>query len=57
MTRFRWNRFGPMFAAGVRRKRAERMRAYSNWHWHMDELFVKINGEMLYLRVTSVKVV
>ena len=50
MTRFRWNRFGPMFAAGVRRKRAERMRAYSNWHWHMDELFVKINGEMLYLR-------
>jgi putative transposase len=44
-----WNRFGPMFAAEIRRKRIDRMRAFSNWRWHVDELFVKINGEMHYL--------
>jgi len=47
--RFWWNRFGPMFAAEVRRKRIDRMRAYSNWKWHLDEVFVKINGETHYL--------
>jgi len=25
------------------------MRAYANWKWHLDEVFVKINGEMHYL--------
>jgi putative transposase len=25
------------------------MRAYSNWQWHLDEVFVKINGETQYL--------
>ena len=47
--RFWWNRFGPMFAAEIRRKRASRMRSYSNWQWHLDEVFVKINGETHYL--------
>ncbi len=47
--RFWWNRFGPMFAAEIRRKRVNRMRAYSNWQWHLDEVFVKINGETHYL--------
>jgi len=47
--RFWWNRFGPMFAADVRRKRINRKRAYSNWQWHLDEVFVKINGETHYL--------
>ena len=47
--RFSWNRFGPMFAAEIRRKRASRMRVYSNWRWHLDEVFVKINGETHYL--------
>ena len=47
--RFWWNRFGPMFAAEIRRNRASRMRAYSNWQWHLDEVFVKINGETHYL--------
>lgn len=28
--RFWWNRFGPMFAAEIRRNRVNRMRAYSN---------------------------
>ena len=44
-----WNRFGPMFASEIRRKRASRMRGYSNWQWHLDEVFVKINGETHYL--------
>ena len=47
--RYWWNRFGPMFAAEIRRKRIDRMRAFSNWRWHVDELFVKINGECCYL--------
>ena len=25
------------------------MRSYSNWQWHLDEVFVEINGEMHYL--------
>ena len=47
--RFWWNRFGPMFAAEVRRKRVDRMRTYTHWRWHLDEVFVKINGEKNYL--------
>jgi len=47
--RFWWNRFGPLFAAEIRRSRVKRMRAYSNWQWHLDEVFVKINGELHYL--------
>ena len=44
-----WNRFGPMFAAEIRRKRVDRMRAHTQWRWHLDEVYVKINGEMRYL--------
>ena len=44
-----WNRFGPMFAAEVRRKRVDRMRAYTHWRWHLDEVYVRVNGEMHYL--------
>ena len=47
--RFWWNRFKPMFAAEIRRKRVDRMRAYTKWRWHLDEVFVKINGEKHYL--------
>jgi len=47
--RFWWHRFGPIFAAEIRRKRVEQMRAFSNWRWHVDEVFVKINGERHYL--------
>ncbi len=47
--RFWWNRFGPMFAAEIRRNRIRNMRAYSNWQWHLDEVFVKVNGETRYL--------
>ena len=47
--RYWWNRFGPMFAAEIRRKRVDRMRAFTHWRWHLDEVYVKINGEMHYL--------
>lgn len=47
--RFWWNRFGPMFAAGIKRQRISRMRGFRNWRWHVDEVFVKINGETNYL--------
>ena len=38
-----------MFAAEIRRKRVQKMRAYTHWRWHLDEVYVKINGEMHYL--------
>ncbi len=41
--------FGPVFAADIRKKRISQIRAYSNWQWHLDEVFVKINGETRYL--------
>ena len=44
-----WNRFGPMFAAEIRRKRVQNMRSHTHWRWHLDEVYVKINGEMRYL--------
>jgi putative transposase len=47
--RFWWNRFGPIFAAQIRKKRSASMRAHTQWRWHLDEVFVKINGELHYL--------
>ena len=44
-----WNRFGPTFAAAIRRKRVDRMRAHTHWRWHLDEVYVKVGGEMRYL--------
>jgi putative transposase len=43
------DRLSPMFPAEIRRKRVSQKRAYSNWQWHLDEVFVKINGETHYL--------
>jgi len=47
--RFWWNRFGPMFAAEILKRRIQQLRAHSNWQWHLDEVFVRINGETHYL--------
>ncbi|MDA5095761.1 IS6 family transposase [Aliiroseovarius sp. KMU-50] len=47
--RHRWNRFGPLFASKIRRKRVQQLRAFSRWQWHLDEAFVKINEERHYL--------
>jgi putative transposase len=38
-----------MLAANIRRKRVQQLRTYPNWKWHIDEVFVKINGETHYL--------
>ena len=43
-----WNRFGPMFAAEIRRRRSHSW-TVSQWRWHLDEVFVRINGETHYL--------
>ena len=47
--RFWWNRFGPMFAGDIRRQRVSAMHGFRHWRWHLDEVYVKINGEMHYL--------
>jgi putative transposase len=44
--RFWVERFGAKFARKIRKKRAGQ---HSNWQWHLDEVFVKINGERFYL--------
>ena len=48
-----WNRFGPMFAAEIRKRRIHH-RSYSQWHWHLDEVFIRSNGEMHYLCAPSI---
>ena len=47
--RFWWNSFGPIFASEVRQRRVSYMRGFRHWRWHLDEVFVKINGETHYL--------
>jgi putative transposase len=47
--RFWWNRFGPLFAADIRRQRVSHMRGLRHWRWHLDEMYVKVNGQMCYL--------
>ena len=44
--RFWVERFGAKFAKKTRKNRAGQ---HSNWQWHLDEVFVKINGERFYL--------
>jgi putative transposase len=46
--RFWWNRFGPLFAAEIRKRRICN-RCHSQRRWHLDEAFVRINGETHYL--------
>jgi putative transposase len=44
--RFWCNRFGPIFAGEIRKRQVDRMRSCVQRRWHLDEVFVKINGEM-----------
>ena len=46
--RYGWTRFAPVFAGEIRRRHIDR-RDWSNWRWHLDEVFVRISGEMHYL--------
>ena len=43
------DRFGPIFARQIRKRRASYMRGSPQWRWHLDEVFVKINGVQHYL--------
>lgn len=45
--RFWWNRFGPVFAAELRRKQRKIARQQVQWRWHLDEVFIRVNGERL----------
>ena len=38
-----------MFAGDIRRQRVSRMRGFSQWRWHLDEMYVNLNGEVVYL--------
>ena len=38
-----------MFVAKIRKKRSASMRSSLQWRWHLDEVFVRINGESHYL--------
>ncbi len=44
-----WNRFEPMFAGGIGCQRVSAMRRFRYWRWHLDEVYMKINGEVRYL--------
>ena len=46
--RYWWNRFGPLFANEIKKRRIRHGFA-SKWRWHLDEVFVKINGDQFYL--------
>ena len=54
--RYWWHRFGSQFASQIKKRRAGGMQA-SHWKWHLDEVFVKINGERHYLWRASVRLV
>ena len=43
------DRFGPIFAREVKKRRSQAMCQVPQWRWHMDEVFVKINGIQHYL--------
>ncbi len=38
---------GRMFASEIRKRRVHH-RSFSQWRWHLDEVFVRINGETHY---------
>ena len=46
--RYGWDRVAPVFAGEIRRRHVDR-RDWSNWRWHLEEVFVRVNGEIHYL--------
>lgn len=45
----RASRFGLVFAKQIRVKRSAYLRLHTQWQWHLEEVFVKINGVQHYL--------
>src|SRR6056297_2082291 len=46
--RYWWHRFGPLFAAEIKKRGIAEMKS-SRWCWHLDEVFVKVDGNRQYL--------
>jgi len=44
--RYWWSKFGVLFAKDMKKKSQN---THSNWRWHIDEVFIKINGRQHYL--------
>lgn len=44
-----WKKFGPMFAGEIQRLRVSCMRGFRDWRCHLDEVYVKLNCEMVNL--------
>src|SRR5271168_409781 len=44
-----WNRFGPLFASEIKKRRVLMRHGCPEWRWHLDEVFVKISGQTHYL--------
>ena len=44
--RYWWNKLGPVITQEMKKKRRH---TPSKWRWHIDEVFVKINGKLHYL--------
>ncbi|MCR9130681.1 MAG: IS6 family transposase [Alphaproteobacteria bacterium] len=47
--RYWWNRFGPLMAREITRRRPQQLRQVRQRRWRLDEVFVKTNGETHYL--------
>ena len=45
--RFWWNRFGPMFAAEIQKRRVTHIRRFPQSRWHLDEVFVKSGARII----------
>jgi putative transposase len=43
------NRFGPIFAAEIHRKRVQAMRSHTHQRCRLEEFYVQVQGEMKYL--------
>ena len=39
-----WNRFGPMLAASIRKKRIDLMQGHTHWKSHLDEVYVTVGA-------------
>jgi len=48
LTYIRLSEAARYIVAEIKKKRIEKLRAFSNWRWHVDEVFVKVNGERRY---------
>ncbi len=44
--RYWWNKLGPIISKEMKKKRCH---SPSKWRWHIDEVFIKINGKLHYL--------